>query len=92
MGLALMLLSGCARDEFAPYLAFPMPQSYEAARSVQPTRPNWWWTKFGSKELDSLMEATNIDNLDIAVAVAQLKGAEAQVEITGAMLWPTIKL
>jgi len=38
------------------------------------------------------MEATNIDNLDIAVAVAQLKGAEAQVEITGAMLWPTIKL
>jgi outer membrane protein, multidrug efflux system len=90
VAFALMLLSGCARDEFAPYLAFPMPQRYESARSVQPTRPNRWWTNFGSKELDSLMEATNIDNLDIAVAVAQLKQAEAQVEITGAMLWPTI--
>jgi NodT family efflux transporter outer membrane factor (OMF) lipoprotein len=36
------------------------------------------------------METTNLDNLDIAVAVAQLKEAEAQVAITGAMLWPTI--
>jgi outer membrane protein, multidrug efflux system len=90
VGIALMLLSGCARDDFAPYLAFSMPQKYESARSVQPPKPNRWWTNFGCKELDSLMQAVNVENLDIAVAVAQLKEAEAQVEITGAVLWPTV--
>jgi NodT family efflux transporter outer membrane factor (OMF) lipoprotein len=90
VGFALMLLTGCARDEFAPYLAFPLPQKYQSARSVKPTGPNRWWMNFGSKELDSLMAAANIENLDIAVALAQLQQAEAQVRIAGSVLFPTI--
>jgi outer membrane protein, multidrug efflux system len=87
-GIALM--PGCARDEFAPYFAFALPQKYEAAHGVRPPNIGRWWTHFGSRELDGLIAAANFDNLDIAVAVAQLRQAEAQVRITGAVLWPTL--
>jgi multidrug efflux system outer membrane protein len=89
-GMALMPLTGCARDEFAPYLAFAIPQQYQAADAVQPPQVGRWWTRFGSSELDRLMRAVYVDNLDIAVAVAQLQEAEAQVEITGAALFPSV--
>jgi NodT family efflux transporter outer membrane factor (OMF) lipoprotein len=84
------LLMGCARDEFAPFLAFPMPPKYEAATSVKAPNVSRWWSHFGSRELDALMETADFDNLDIAVAVAQLQQAEAQVRITGSVLWPTL--
>ena len=89
-GVGLMLLAGCARDEFEPYLAFPIPDKYESAKSTQPPQVSRWWTRFGSGELDGLMQAAYFENLDIAVAVAQLGQAEAQVQITGAALWPTL--
>ena len=49
-----------------------------------------WWTRFGSRELNDLISAADLENLDIAVAVAQLHQAEAQAEIAGAALWPTL--
>jgi outer membrane protein, multidrug efflux system len=89
-GIGLMQLTGCAYDEFQPTLAFPVPNKYEAAKSTQRQDISRWWSRFGSAELDNLMEAANIENLDIAVAVAQLKQADAQAQIVGAALWPTV--
>jgi NodT family efflux transporter outer membrane factor (OMF) lipoprotein len=85
-----MALLGCARDEFAPFLAFPMPQKFANTGSARPSDVSRWWAHFGSRELDFLMDAANIDNLDIAVAVAQLQEAEAQVRVVGAALLPAI--
>jgi NodT family efflux transporter outer membrane factor (OMF) lipoprotein len=87
-GMALM--PGCTTDEFVPYFAHPLPQKYQAAPGVQEARVSRWWTRFASRELDALIAAANFDNLDIAVAVAQLRQAEAQVRITGAALWPAL--
>ena len=89
-GAGLMQLTGCAGSEFEPYLAFPIPLKYEAAKSTKPPDVSRWWTRFGSAELDNLMQAANFENLDIAVAVAQLKQADAQAQITGAALWPAV--
>jgi outer membrane protein, multidrug efflux system len=89
-GVGLMLLAGCARNEFEPYLAFAIPDKYESAKSTKPPQVSRWWTQFRSRELDQLIEVANIENLDIAVAVAQLGQAEAQARITGAALWPSI--
>ena len=89
-GGVLMQLTGCARDEFQPYLAFPIPDKYESARTTKPPQVSRWWTRFGSAELDQVMDVAYVENLDIAVAVSQLDQAEAQVRITGAALWPTI--
>jgi NodT family efflux transporter outer membrane factor (OMF) lipoprotein len=81
---------GCTRQEFEPYLAFPIPEKYEAAKISKPPDVSRWWTRFGSVELNSLMEAANFENLDIAVAVSQLAQADAQAQISGAALWPML--
>jgi outer membrane protein, multidrug efflux system len=86
----LMQGTGCSRDSFEPSLTFAVPARFEAARSTQPAHISHWWTHFGAIELDQLMDSANIDNLDIAVAVAQLAQADAQARITGAALFPTI--
>ena len=49
-----------------------------------------WWRGYKSSELTSLMDAAQIYNLDIAVAIAQIAQADAQVGITGAPLLPSI--
>jgi outer membrane protein, multidrug efflux system len=89
-GTGLMLAPGCTRDAFEPSLTFAVPPRFEAARSTKPAHVSRWWTHFGAGELNALMESANIDNLDIAVAVAQLAQADAQARITGAALFPTI--
>ena len=40
-----------------------------------------WWRGFKSSELTSLMDAAQIYNLDIAVAIAQIVQADAQVGV-----------
>jgi NodT family efflux transporter outer membrane factor (OMF) lipoprotein len=49
-----------------------------------------WWRGFRSSELTSLMDAAQIHNFDIAVAVAQIVQADAQVGVSGAPLLPTL--
>ena len=49
-----------------------------------------WWRNFQSAELTKLMELAQTANLDIAVAVAQIIQADAQVRVSGAPLLPNI--
>ena len=49
-----------------------------------------WWRGFRSGELTSLMDAAQVYNLDIAVAIAQIVQADAQVGVSGAPLLPTL--
>ncbi|HVI51714.1 MAG TPA: efflux transporter outer membrane subunit [Candidatus Sulfotelmatobacter sp.] len=49
-----------------------------------------WWTAFGSDELNSYMQASLADNLDIAAAVARIREADATAKIDGASLLPTL--
>jgi NodT family efflux transporter outer membrane factor (OMF) lipoprotein len=83
-----MQLAGCSGDPFTPTLAFAIPPQFDGAKSSKPPRVSRWWSRFGSRELDSLMESANIDNLDIAAAVAQLEQADALSRVAAAPLWP----
>jgi NodT family efflux transporter outer membrane factor (OMF) lipoprotein len=85
-----MQVSGCAGTEFKPDLAFAIPAKFETTTTVKAPDVSRWWTRFRSTELNQLIEVANVDNLDIAAAVAQLRQAEAQAQITGAVLWPTL--
>ena len=49
-----------------------------------------WWRNFRNAELTSLVEQAQVANLDIAIAVARIIQADAQVRIVGAPLLPTI--
>jgi outer membrane protein, multidrug efflux system len=94
--LALALspgLSGCILGSERPELNLDVPGAYRAAPRGAPDAavPMLdWWRGFRSHELTELMEAAQTYNLDIAVAIAQIVQADAQVGISGAPLLPSV--
>jgi outer membrane protein, multidrug efflux system len=89
----LLLVSGCLEID-RPGLAVDIPGSYREAHGPPETQtPSLdWWRSFRDRELTSLMEEGLTANFDIAVAIAQIAQADAQVRITGAALLPTLDL
>jgi outer membrane protein, multidrug efflux system len=86
-------LSGCILGSERPELNLEVPGGYREASKRAPDAavPALdWWRGFRSKELTSLMEDAQIFNLDIAVAIAQIVQADAQVGVSGAPLLPSI--
>jgi len=86
-------LSGCILGSERPELGLEVPDAYRAARkgdadAAVPAVD--WWRGFRSSELTALMEAAQLYNLDIAVAMAQIVQADAQVGVSGAPLLPTL--
>jgi NodT family efflux transporter outer membrane factor (OMF) lipoprotein len=87
----LLAASGCLEID-KPELALDIPESYRAAHGAPEaaTPALDWWRSFKSRELTSLVEQAITANFDIAVAIAQIFQADAQVRIAGAPLLPTI--
>jgi outer membrane protein, multidrug efflux system len=85
-------LAGCNLESQKPDLALDTPGKYRfahgAADAAVPKLD--WWRGFHSRELVSLIEDAQAHNFDIAVAVAQIQQADAQVRIAGAPLFPSI--
>ncbi len=86
------ILSGCTLKSVKPDLALDTPGKYRAPHGAADAAvPKLdWWRGFRSRELVSLIENAQAHNFDIAIAVAQLKQADAQVQISGAPLFPSI--
>jgi multidrug efflux system outer membrane protein len=81
----------------------PIPQAlapkYVPSNFSAPTAreaPIWpsadWWKGFGSDELNGMIATAQTENLDLAAATARVLQAEAQSEIAGSALFPTINL
>ena len=86
-------LSGCILGSEKPELGLEVPGTYREGGHHAPDAdvPALdWWRGFRSSELTALMEAAQIRNLDIAVAVAQIIQADAQVGVSGAPLLPSV--
>src|ERR1700722_5722984 len=86
-------LSGCILGTERPDLNLEVPAAYREGGHSAPDAavPSLdWWRGFRSSELTSLMEASQVYNLDIAVAIAQIEQADAQVGVSGAPLLPTV--
>ena len=86
-------LSGCILGSEKPELGLEVPATYRegghhAPDAAVPALD--WWRGFRSSELTKLMEAAQIYNLDIAVAIAQIIQADAQVGVSGAPLLPSV--
>jgi outer membrane protein, multidrug efflux system len=87
------VLSGCILGSERPELLLEVPAAYRAAPkgnadSAVPAVD--WWRGFRSNELIALMEAAQLYNLDIAVAMAQIVQADALVGVSSAPLLPTL--
>ena len=86
-------LSGCFLGLERPALNLEVPAAYRAAAksNADAAVPALdWWRGFRSPELTSLMDDAQLHNLDIAVAIAQIVQADAQVGISGAPLLPNV--
>jgi outer membrane protein, multidrug efflux system len=86
-------LSGCILGSERPEIGLDMPANYREAGHSAPDAaiPALdWWRGFRSSELTSLMEAAQVYNLSIAVAVAQIVQADALVGVSGAALLPSV--
>src|SRR6202035_1350534 len=86
-------LSGCILGTERPDLNLEIPAAYREAGHRAPDAhvPALdWWRGFRSSELTTLMDDAQIYNLDIAVAIAQIVQADAQVGVSGAPLLPSI--
>ena len=86
-------LSGCILGSERPELNLEVPAAYREApkRAPDAAVPALdWWRGFRSKELTALMEDAQIFNLDIAVAIAQIAQADAQVGVSGSPLLPSV--
>ena len=86
-------LSGCILGTERPDLNLEVPAAYrEAGRGSRDAHVPAldWWRGFRSNELTTLMDAAQIYNLDIAVAIAQIVQADAQVGIAGSPLLPSV--
>src|SRR5437764_14806649 len=51
-----------------------------------------WWAGFGSPELTGFVTTAQTSNLDIAAAAARVLQAQAQTNISGSALFPTLGL
>jgi NodT family efflux transporter outer membrane factor (OMF) lipoprotein len=89
---ATPFLAGCWLRPDLPDPKLDVPETYVTARkgSDQALPALDWWRGFGSRELTLLMEEAQTANLDIAVAVAKIKEADAQVRIANAALLPVL--
>jgi len=88
-----ILLSSCILHSEHPDPDLEIPASYREARTQAPDAavPSLdWWRGFRSSELTRLMEAAQTNNLDIAVAYAQIVQADAQAGVAGAPLLPSV--
>jgi multidrug efflux system outer membrane protein len=87
-------LSGCSLESEKPDLALDTPGKYRALHGAADAAvPKLdWWRGFRSRELVRLIEDAQAHNFDIAIAVAQIQQADAQVMIDGAPLYPAINL
>jgi outer membrane protein, multidrug efflux system len=85
-------LSGCILGSEHPALDLDIPNGYRQAPhpsdAAVPVLD--WWRGFRSAELTALMELAQTNNLDVAVAVAQIIQADALAGVAGAPLLPTL--
>jgi NodT family efflux transporter outer membrane factor (OMF) lipoprotein len=51
-----------------------------------------WWAGFGSPELNGFITTAQTNNLDLAAAAARVLQAQAQTEISGSALFPSLTL
>lgn len=87
-----LALAGCATPVPQQLTAANVPSNFSAP--ITADAPIWpkadWWKGFQSDELNSLVDEAQRDNLDLALAAAQVMEAKANAEIAGSVLWPQL--
>jgi NodT family efflux transporter outer membrane factor (OMF) lipoprotein len=84
-------LAGCAAPDTPPprEAAVAPPVGWRSADGSSAIQAEWW-RGFGDTELTRLVDVALARNVDLAIAVARVREARAQVDLARAALFPTI--
>lgn len=87
----LLVLSSCTLPFHSPPKDLPVtvPDEFKFA-SVGDGIDLEWWSNFGGKELEVLINAVLENNQDLQSARKRLEAVQHQLRITGADLWPQL--
>jgi multidrug efflux system outer membrane protein len=89
----LLVLAACSVGPAYKRPDIPLPAKWRdvpdnSAAGVWPSSD--WWHGFGSPKLDELIAEAQRSNDDLAVAIARVEEADAQLRIAGAALLPSL--
>lgn len=88
-----LLLSACTGNPPAVDSAIAPPATWQfAERDAAQATNQQWWTRFGSPQLNRLVEQARRDSFDVAAAMARVRQAQASAVIAGAPLLPEVNL
>jgi multidrug efflux system outer membrane protein len=90
--VTLLLLAACTLGPGPEAPEVTVPGRFVEAGDAPPGWPDAaWWRGFGAAELDRLVALALGENVDLAVAMARIRQADAQVRIAGAALLPSLQ-
>jgi len=95
IGLAALLVSGCAVGPRYVRPSVPTPPAYKetsasmSPASAQPIQQKWWEV-FGDSELDALEPQIQVSNQNLKIAAAEYQQARAMVQYYRSGLFPTL--
>ena len=88
----VLALAGCSLGPAYRRPASPTVSTWRTR--IESTGATWpsadWWKGFGSQELDQFIRQAQSANNNLAAAIAQVREADAEAEVAGAPLFPTI--
>lgn len=90
---ALLAIAGCATrvDPLPPAMPLPPAWAESGDAGAAAVAPDWW-RGFGSPELSRLVAAALDASPDIAIAIERVRQAEAQAQLAGVALLPSVGL
>ncbi|MDM7480882.1 MAG: efflux transporter outer membrane subunit [Halomonas sp.] len=88
-----LLLAGCAVGPEYQAPDIELPESWPAHITLeQQARDDWhrWWQRFEDPALNRLVERASEDNLELAIQLARIREARAQLGFADAERFPTV--
>ena len=90
--LSCALLAACTVGDDYKRPQAPAPQAWTNGTTTQAWPDAEWWKQFHSDELNTLVQQALANNYDIKAAMARVRQADAQLQISGATLFPSVDL
>jgi NodT family efflux transporter outer membrane factor (OMF) lipoprotein len=89
--LILLLTTACATTSPVPAPQVGAPAGWSEPPTADAAAVSAdWWQRFGSAELQTLIDEALAGSPDLAIAVERVRQAEAQVRVAGASLFPQV--
>ncbi|VVP65120.1 Cation efflux system protein CusC [Pseudomonas fluorescens] len=87
-----LLLGACASPAQRPDSGIQPPAAWQSPHNASANRSNGqWWNRFGSAQLERLVEQARVGSHDLAAAIARVRQAQAETVVAGGSQLPEVK-